>query len=111
MRKGGRCDSGIYNEYCGSSELVVEIASVGKLPDLHAFDRGQIVSVQRIGHSIAEIVTQLGFSRSTMSRLYQEYMDGGQKTSNRANCKGQLALQCEVSDGSGVLYVASETKY
>ncbi|GFX40811.1 HTH_Tnp_Tc3_2 domain-containing protein [Trichonephila clavipes] len=27
-----------------------------------------------------------------MSRVYQEYMDGGQKTSDRPNCKGQLTL-------------------
>ncbi|GFS98446.1 HTH_Tnp_Tc3_2 domain-containing protein [Trichonephila clavipes] len=27
-----------------------------------------------------------------MSRVYQEYMDGGLKTRDRANCKGQLAL-------------------
>ncbi|GFV27216.1 uncharacterized protein TNCV_869461 [Trichonephila clavipes] len=43
-------------------------------------------------HSISEIVRLLGFSRSTVSRVYQEYMDGEQKTSDRANCKGKLAL-------------------
>ncbi|GFV83044.1 HTH_Tnp_Tc3_2 domain-containing protein [Trichonephila clavipes] len=43
-------------------------------------------------NSISEIVRQLGFLRSTVSRVYQEYMDGGQKTSHRANCKGHLAL-------------------
>ncbi|GFX55099.1 HTH_Tnp_Tc3_2 domain-containing protein [Trichonephila clavipes] len=67
-------------------------ASMGKLPDLDAFDRGQIVNTRRMGDSIPEIVRQLGFSRSTVSRVYQEYMDGGQKTSDRVNCKGQLAL-------------------
>ncbi|GFW45728.1 HTH_Tnp_Tc3_2 domain-containing protein [Trichonephila clavipes] len=45
-----------------------------------------------MSHSISKIVRQLGFSRSTVSRLYQEYMDGGQKTSDWANCTGQLAL-------------------
>ncbi|GFV90356.1 uncharacterized protein TNCV_4380711 [Trichonephila clavipes] len=45
-------------------------------------------------HLISDIVRQLGFSRSKVSR---EYMDGGQKTSDggqktRANCSGQLAL-------------------
>ncbi|GFX08307.1 uncharacterized protein TNCV_3267961 [Trichonephila clavipes] len=45
-----------------------------------------------MGHSISEIVRQLGFSRSTVSRVYPEYMDGGQKTSDWINCKGQLAL-------------------
>ncbi|GFU57624.1 HTH_Tnp_Tc3_2 domain-containing protein [Trichonephila clavipes] len=45
-----------------------------------------------MGHSISKIVTQLGFSRVTVSRVYQEYMVGGQKTSVRANWKEQLAL-------------------
>ncbi|GFV55697.1 HTH_Tnp_Tc3_2 domain-containing protein [Trichonephila clavipes] len=61
---------------------------MGKLPNLDAFDRGQIVSSRRMGYSFSEIVRQLGFSRSTVSRVYQEYMDGGQKS--KANCKGQL---------------------
>ncbi|GFW54355.1 mariner Mos1 transposase [Trichonephila clavipes] len=46
------------------------------------------------GSHMPEIIfrIQLEFSRSTVSRVYQEYKDGGQKNSNRANCKGQLAL-------------------
>ncbi|GFY21683.1 uncharacterized protein TNCV_1168271 [Trichonephila clavipes] len=65
---------------------------MGKLPDLDAFDREQIVSARRMGHSISKIFRQLGFSRSTVSRVFQEYMDGGQKTSDQVKCKGQLAL-------------------
>ncbi|GFX01031.1 HTH_Tnp_Tc3_2 domain-containing protein [Trichonephila clavipes] len=42
---------------------------MGKLPDLDAFDHGQIVGAQRKGHSISEIVRQLEISRSTVSRL------------------------------------------
>ncbi|GFU46224.1 hypothetical protein TNCV_2155571 [Trichonephila clavipes] len=45
-----------------------------------------------MGHSISEIVRQLGFSRTTESSVYQEYMVRGQKTSDRTNCKRQLAL-------------------
>ncbi|GFW04684.1 hypothetical protein TNCV_3897361 [Trichonephila clavipes] len=45
-----------------------------------------------MGHSISEMVRQQGVLRYTASRVYQEYMDGGQKTSDSANCKGQLAL-------------------
>ncbi|GFU37233.1 uncharacterized protein TNCV_4272341 [Trichonephila clavipes] len=51
-----------------------------------------------MSRSISEIVRQLGFLRSTVSRVCQECMDGGQKkTSDRAHCKGQLALtvRCE----------------
>ncbi|GFW79478.1 HTH_Tnp_Tc3_2 domain-containing protein [Trichonephila clavipes] len=65
---------------------------MGKLPDLNAFDRGEIVGTRCMDYSVSEIVIQLGFSRSKLSRVYPEYIDGGQKTSDRANCKGQLAL-------------------
>ncbi|GFY13578.1 transposable element Tcb2 transposase [Trichonephila clavipes] len=65
---------------------------MGKLPDLDAFDRGQIVRARRMGHLISEIVRRLGFSRSTVSRVYQECMEGGQKTSDWVNCTGKLSL-------------------
>ncbi|GFV53915.1 uncharacterized protein TNCV_4276931 [Trichonephila clavipes] len=74
------------------SQLIVGITSVDKFPDLDSFDRGEIVSARRMGYSISEIVRQLGFSRSTVAIVYQEHMDGGQKTSDRANCEGQLAF-------------------
>ncbi|GFX84744.1 HTH_Tnp_Tc3_2 domain-containing protein [Trichonephila clavipes] len=45
-----------------------------------------------MGHLISEIVGQLRFLRWTISRVFQEYMDVGQKNINPANCKGQLAL-------------------
>ncbi|GFV52018.1 HTH_Tnp_Tc3_2 domain-containing protein [Trichonephila clavipes] len=44
-----------------------------------------------MGHSISEILRQLGFE-SQQCQDYQEYMDGGGKTNNRAKCKEQLAL-------------------
>ncbi|GFX33646.1 uncharacterized protein TNCV_1933131 [Trichonephila clavipes] len=45
-----------------------------------------------MGHSIFEIVRQLGFSRLTVSTVYQEYVDDRQKTSDWASCKGKFAL-------------------
>ncbi|GFX17205.1 uncharacterized protein TNCV_2857281 [Trichonephila clavipes] len=65
---------------------------MGKLSDLDAFECKKIVGARSMGHSISEIIRQLGFSKSTVSRVYQEHMDGGQKTSDLANFKGQLAL-------------------
>ncbi|GFX36086.1 hypothetical protein TNCV_4216081 [Trichonephila clavipes] len=65
---------------------------MGKLPDLEAFNHGQIVGVRRMDHSIYKILRKLGFSRLTVSRVYEVYMDGGQKTSEWANLKLQLAL-------------------
>ncbi|GFV64349.1 HTH_Tnp_Tc3_2 domain-containing protein [Trichonephila clavipes] len=65
---------------------------MGKLPNLDVFSSGQIVGARCMGHSICKIVTQLRFSRSNLLRVYQEYMNDGRKTNDRANCKGQLAL-------------------
>ncbi|GFV70423.1 HTH_Tnp_Tc3_2 domain-containing protein [Trichonephila clavipes] len=65
---------------------------MGNLPDLDAFDHRQIVCGRCMSHSISEIVRQLGISRSTVSRVYREYMDDELKTNDRANCKWQLAL-------------------
>ncbi|GFW95029.1 transposable element Tcb2 transposase [Trichonephila clavipes] len=56
-------------------------------------DYGEIVGAKCIGHSISEIVRQLGFVRSIVSRVSQEYIDGGQKTRNQADCKGQFAFR------------------
>ncbi|GFV86408.1 uncharacterized protein TNCV_1469701 [Trichonephila clavipes] len=76
-----------------TTSAIVGIVSIGKLPDLDAFNRGQIVGLRRMGNSISELVRQLGFSRSTVSRVYQEHMCGWRtKTSNRTNCNGQLVL-------------------
>ncbi|GFX00988.1 hypothetical protein TNCV_4579541 [Trichonephila clavipes] len=60
---------------------------MGKLSDLDVFVHGQIVSGRRMDHSISEIVRQLGFSMSIVSRVCPEYMDGGKKPAI-----GQLAL-------------------
>ncbi|GFY33269.1 HTH_Tnp_Tc3_2 domain-containing protein [Trichonephila clavipes] len=88
----GACNNCIYSACCGCSELVVGIASTGKLPDLDAFDRRQFVGARRMGYSISENVRQLGLARLTVSRVYQEYMDDGPKASDRANYKRQLDL-------------------
>ncbi|GFX92154.1 uncharacterized protein TNCV_1740741 [Trichonephila clavipes] len=89
MRKSGCCGICIYRAYCGCSELVVGIANMGKLPELDDFDRGQTVGARHMIHSISEIIRQLELSMSTVSKVYQEYMD---KTRDRAKCKGQLAM-------------------
>ncbi|GFW79760.1 ATP-dependent DNA helicase [Trichonephila clavipes] len=69
---------------CQTDLKVNELASHQDAKD--AFDCGQTVGGRRMDDSISEIVRQLGFSRSTVSR---EYLDNGLKTSNRANSKRQ----------------------
>ncbi|GFT63726.1 hypothetical protein TNCV_423591, partial [Trichonephila clavipes] len=52
---------------------------MGKLPDLDTFHRGPIVDARDMGHLVSKIIRHLGFSSSRVSRVYQEYMDGGKK--------------------------------
>lgn len=111
LRMERRCDNCIYTAYCGCCEFAVSTASMGKARDLNAFDRRQIIGARCMTHSISEIVREIGFSPSTLSTVYREYVDVENKTSNRANCKRQLALKERVGDGSTVLYVASEDKH
>ncbi|GBN83292.1 Transposable element Tcb2 transposase [Araneus ventricosus] len=72
------------------------ISPTGQLADKYVLPTGQladkqIVGARRIGHSVSEILREIGFSRSTVSRVYREYTDGG-KTSDRVICKRQLDL-------------------
>ncbi|GFY36108.1 hypothetical protein TNCV_4844801 [Trichonephila clavipes] len=46
MCKSERCGNSLYRAYCDYSELVVGNASMGKLPDLDAFDWGQIAETE-----------------------------------------------------------------
>ncbi|GFX54894.1 HTH_Tnp_Tc3_2 domain-containing protein [Trichonephila clavipes] len=77
MRKRGRCGNCIYSTYCDSTELVVRIANImGKLPDLDALDRGQIVGEQRmriVRSQRSQTLTQLngGASRTVSTRNVQ----------------------------------------
>ncbi|XP_035228054.1 uncharacterized protein LOC118200224 [Stegodyphus dumicola] len=57
---------------------------MSKISDLDSFNLGQIVGTRRMGHSISKIFSRLGFSRSTVARVYREYLDGGKRTSDRA---------------------------
>ncbi|GFT65899.1 hypothetical protein TNCV_772141 [Trichonephila clavipes] len=52
-----------------------------------------------------------GFPRSTVSSVYQEYMDGGQNTSDRANCKGLLILTMRGKRRLRRIVRVSETRY
>ena len=49
----GNC---IYSACGRCSELVIGIVSNGKMPDLNAFHRKQVVGARRMGHPISEIL-------------------------------------------------------
>ena len=46
---------------------------MGKTKDLSGFERGMVVGAWRTGISMSRTATLLGFSRATVSRVYQLY--------------------------------------
>nr|XP_042913948.1 uncharacterized protein LOC122274062 [Parasteatoda tepidariorum] len=51
--------------------------------ELTAFERGMIVGARRMGHSISDVVKEFGFPRSTVSRVYREWVNEGVTVHNR----------------------------
>uniref|UniRef100_A0AAY4AVE3 Transposase Tc1-like domain-containing protein n=1 Tax=Denticeps clupeoides TaxID=299321 RepID=A0AAY4AVE3_9TELE len=68
---------------------------MGKTCDLSEFDRGMIVGARRSGCSISQAADLLGFSRSTVSRVYREWRER-QKTSSQRHYCGRKHLVDEL---------------
>ncbi|KAJ0000987.1 hypothetical protein NQD34_006007 [Periophthalmus magnuspinnatus] len=67
---------------------------MGKKSDLSEFDRGLVVGARRAGLSVSEAASLLGYSRTTVSRVFREWSEKRVVSSARQSC----GRKCLVDD-------------
>ncbi len=78
----------IYSSRCGEDDLLKFKPSIrmGKKGDLRDFERGMVVGVRRTGLSISQTADLLGFSHTTISRVYRECSEKKKLSRERQLC-------------------------
>ncbi len=66
---------------------------MGKKGDLSDFERGMVVGAKRAGLSISKTADLLGFSHTTISRVYRECSEKEKISSERKLCGGKCLVE------------------